>query len=82
MYGERDNFGVAQRAIIELFDSLDGNADVNDGDVDMDNQESSDTDTVIDEVEMSNAVHVAVYQIYNENVNDLLGNPKVNMKTR
>lgn len=46
-------------------------------------KDSGETDTFVGDVEMSSSVHMSVYQIYNENVNDLLGkNVAANLKTR
>lgn len=42
----------------------------------------SDNDTLIGDIEQNTTVSVSLYQIYNENVNDLLGDPNKNLKIR
>ena len=52
-----------------------------DDDIDIDPVES---EISIEDIEMKTAVYMSVYQIYNENVNDLMSknNSKANKKTR
>ena len=76
---------MAQRAVIEVFEALENGYDddgkveeekeseeVSDQIMEDDLDDDFDTQTVISDIESSNQVFVSMYQIYNENVNDLL----------
>lgn len=85
MYGEKtvEKMGMAQRAIIDIFESLQKAPAATDEMLAEEDEIVSDSESQIDELEMTSQVHVAVYQIYNETVNDLLGkNPRANKTVR
>ena len=88
---ERDNLswektGMIQRAVVQIFAELAKARPAGQGDEDMDAADSddaaSDADTQLAEVEQSTQVFVSIYQIYNENINDLLSGTGANLKVR
>ena len=79
---DREKGGMIPRAVIDIFDELgknefvDGDDDDEQGNIDIeagdDSCDDDDSATVISEVLEETQVFVSIYQIYNENVNDLL----------
>jgi hypothetical protein len=72
--------------VVQIFDELAkvrpaGQDDDDMGAADSDDA-ASDTDTQFAEVEQSTQVFVSIYQIYNENINDLLSGTGANLKVR
>jgi len=71
--------------VVQIFDELAKVRPAGQDDEDMgaaDSDEASDTDTQFGEVEQSTQVFVSIYQIYNENINDLLSGTGANLKVR
>lgn len=71
--------------MVQIFDELAKVRPAGQDDEDMgaaDSDEASDTDTQFGEVEQSTQVFVSIYQIYNENINDLLSGTGANLKVR
>ena len=87
--------GMIPRAVLQIFDELSKNTEMETHDEDAHDEldaidsgdnscDESDSETVISEVLEVTQVFVSIYQIYNENVNDLLQttDAKVNANLR